>query len=910
MTDQVSWGPAGELRQALFELQRYLSDKVAPLMVADSMELLLEHSAQLAAGEIHAWVSAQYRSTIVSAPVSDYLFHAFKKIHDLGEFKLVSRDRLNDYLNELEKALLPMSPDDERERLEGNLRLLNRTENPAASPVEILHRQTGSAPGLGGEPGGGGTGPGGPGGPGVPGAGGGAGSGAAGKPGVTSPRSGMLKSPAPAGPAPAPAKAPGEAPTLGERVTRGLRRFSMMMERLERAPKRPPAGTGAGIAAGAGSAAASGSAPISGATHGGIPADTELARQLLTLAALTARTSGELNAALARLQAMGLDTRSDRILGALGRNLPGWGVFAPDPVAGGAPGAAPVPAAPVEALHQFVVLAEDRQEAARRFHQLIQTAIEQFNEGALAVAVTLLELGERIIAEKKVDQPIVAAVRQNGHRSLDNARLREYADRADRHLLLRKALNFFEGTRTDALLAQLWDERKRDRRHLLLGLLEVQGETAREAALARLENVPPVVDEVAERYYQRNLLALLRRIPRPLTEPPERELTVLTGLTSAGTPVNVLRESILALGQTRQPRAEEVLIGRLREFEDSATRVRQSPYTPEDLQILLDRVATALARFGSAQAWSAVVEHALKKQPAFGDAMARLADLGTQDISRDPEILDRLLRALRDDLPMKVFGLVLKRRNESVLSLVRALSGTNQPAVRQVFEEIVQRYPDTEFAETASRALTAFGAPPRPAEASPVLSGDLDLFGLPNLLQSLADSRVTGQLLLSGRDGAAMATLALEDGRIASCQSGELGGDEAMYRLFEKPTPGSFTVRRNVPSARADGEEPREVLPLILEGLRRHDEYQQARAFVPDEAQLRSTGRRPTRPDDETDQAFLKTLWTRAAAGAVVAEIEPELKTDPYRVRRVLAHWAEEGSLAPRPPAPARGSSS
>ena len=56
-----------DVREALFELQRYLSDSLAPLMVADSVNLLLDYPADLAAVEIQAWTTAQFRSAKTGA---------------------------------------------------------------------------------------------------------------------------------------------------------------------------------------------------------------------------------------------------------------------------------------------------------------------------------------------------------------------------------------------------------------------------------------------------------------------------------------------------------------------------------------------------------------------------------------------------------------------------------------------------------------------------------------------------------------------------------------------------------------------------------------------------------------------------------------------------------------------------
>src|SRR5262249_46250023 len=46
-----------EVREALFELQRYLSDQIAPLMVVDEVEILAGQPPELTATEIRNWTA-------------------------------------------------------------------------------------------------------------------------------------------------------------------------------------------------------------------------------------------------------------------------------------------------------------------------------------------------------------------------------------------------------------------------------------------------------------------------------------------------------------------------------------------------------------------------------------------------------------------------------------------------------------------------------------------------------------------------------------------------------------------------------------------------------------------------------------------------------------------------------------
>jgi len=90
---------------------------------------------------------------------------------------------------------------------------------------------------------------------------------------------------------------------------------------------------------------------------------------------------------------------------------------------------------------------------------------------------------------------------------------------------------------------------------------------------------------------------------------------------------------------------------------------------------------------------------------------------------------------------------------------------------------------------------------------------------------------------------------------------------------------------------------PQPVMGLLLEGMRRYDELQRSVALIPDAARLRPTGSKPTRLPQEDDPKLLSTVWTKASQGATAAECEAVAATDAFRVRRLLVHWVEEGSL-------------
>ena len=247
---------------------------------------------------------------------------------------------------------------------------------------------------------------------------------------------------------------------------------------------------------------------------------------------------------------------------------------------------------------------------------------------------------------------------------------------------------------------------------------------------------------------------------------------------------------------------------------------------------------------------------------------------------------------------MKVLGFVIQRKSENVFYLLEALSGTQTPEVREALEQIVSRFPDHDFGRAAEKTLSSLGAIPRPSTATAAsLSGDLELFGLPNLLQTLSEAGVSGLLVLKDLNDETTGLIAFDNGRLLDAQVSKIRGNEAVYQLFERPVPGTFSfVIRREPTPGAETSS-REVLPIVFEAMRRYDEFRQACVIVPDDVAFELTGIRPVAPPDERDATLIRTIWEKVRSGATASQCEVDITTDAYRVRRLLVHWVEQGAV-------------
>jgi hypothetical protein len=297
----------------------------------------------------------------------------------------------------------------------------------------------------------------------------------------------------------------------------------------------------------------------------------------------------------------------------------------------------------------------------------------------------------------------------------------------------------------------------------------------------------------------------------------------------------------------------------------------------------------------------------MKANPLFGDTRARLSALAQHDLSFDAATTSVLLKALRDEVPGKLLGRFLPKRQEPTECLIEALAGTRSDETEEVFRDIAQRFADQDIGRAAAKVLEKWSPPPQRArsEAAATLFGELEFFGLPALMQSLADMRATGMLTLRTKDGLAAAKLVVVDGKFLNAQRGHIRGADAMYDMFERPIAGTFAFVPHPPEALKSDLTPREVLPLVLEGVRRHDELQRILAFVPNEMRCAKTAVKPTPPAEEDEPALIRDVWLKASAGTAVIDCEREVAADAYRVRRLIAHWIEQGALEEAtPPAP------
>ena len=619
-------------------------------------------------------------------------------------------------------------------------------------------------------------------------------------------------------------------------------------------------------------------------------ADPQAMAQLLTMAAIRSQTGQQLNQYLEQLKPLA-GGKEGNVFVILGGAMPSWDM------ANLAPGSG-APPSQVNAMEKIIDLAENPAVVMQRFRELVTAAVDKFNEGALAAALWMFDVAEDTITEKKLDLDVVNQIRAAAVEAIDSVQLRKYAENKSKHGAVKFALEFFPSLHLDVLFNQLRGEKSAEYRRKLLGFIEAHGVRGRETALTNLEHelARPDVDT----YYLRNLIYILHRTTRDINESVDREFEALSKASDKSQNIYVIKEAATALGQIKTDASVKCLIARLADFEALLLHNDTSTHPVGEMQKLLDRITGALARIGTTAGLLAVARHGMKANPPLGDTRARLAALSQHDLSFDEATVDMLLKTLREEIPGKLLGKLLPKKQDATVKLIEALSGTISDEADDVFRDIASRFPDQDVGKAAAQVLAKRNPPEAQVKSNePVatLTGELEFFGLPAVMQSLADMRATGVLTVTSKLKQPVSKLVFVDGKYINGQTKHIRGVDALYEALERPSAGSFAFVPYPPERLKTDIQPLDVIGLLLEGVRRHDELQRMLVIVPDATSYVKGTVRPVPHEEEQDAGLVREVWLKASSGNAVGEFERQLPIDGFRVRRLVAHWVEQGSL-------------
>lgn len=825
------------LREALEDLQGYLADHLAPLLVADAFETLLEYPPALTAEQLRVWAFFQFRGHGGATPISDYLYHAIKKVQQLEEHDLMPSERFQRFLAGLALALLEACPEDERERLAGQLRHLRESVGGATALVDHLHRAAATAPGE----------------------------------------------PRPAAAAAAPA-----APLSADEA-RELRQFTLALERVA---------AGLGAAGGTAAAAAGGWAQqllvlaAAGARSG---ADLEARLEKLRAAGLAPAEPSELVQSLigavpdwALALPGGSRAPMSGSLEAVHRAVR----LAGNRESSGARWKELLRVAAEQfnrrSFGRALALVDlaDRMlrdgEIDARFGEIArEKAHEAYDISVLLEACAdrqhwpvirrLLEFHPAWSVRDLLDQLVFQPDAKK--RRLLLAQLEVWGSEARQMVFDRLEASVIEGSRDPKVW---WYQRN------LVLLLHRLPRTADADAGRELELVAPFSALAQPPSFQKEAIVLLAQLPNYAGVPTlvQRLAEAERALEGPDPPLHpppeiwkVMNALATALARSGSLSARRALVGHAlaRRARDGEPLARLRELGRIDLAGDHDTVGRLLAALKE-----------LSPRRVLGFVVGR----------RDEE-LAHVARALSGTTTPEVREVLA----ELAARLPEPAPGGGDVAASRAAADDGAGSAVGEAGAGAREDTLVFVPPAEPAPGRVSMAGDLEVFGLAGLLQTFQQSESSGRLALRDAAGRAHGELTLHRGKLLHCRTGRLSGREAFYQLFEVPVPGTFEFTRSEPTAEAPAG-ALEILGLLMESMRRYDELQRARVLVTDDARLKPTGTRATAPPEESDGGLLRTVWGLVRQGARVADCEQAVDVDALRVRTLLVHWLEEGALA------------
>jgi CRP-like cAMP-binding protein len=177
------------------------------------------------------------------------------------------------------------------------------------------------------------------------------------------------------------------------------------------------------------------------------------------------------------------------------------------------------------------------------------------------------------------------------------------------------------------------------------------------------------------------------------------------------------------------------------------------------------------------------------------------------------------------------------------------------------------------------------------------LSGNLEYFDFPTIIQTLATSERTGTLTITDHFEEVFAMLHFEGGKILYATLGHLRGEEAFYQLSQSPVQNAFTFKGGLSPAEFEGEVEigTTTMGLLMEAAHQQDELKVLKTTYTDPNRVFRPQTRALSWDDEETRSLAQEIWTHLHRGETIAQMAREIPTCEYRIYKVLSIMDEKG---------------
>ena len=180
------------------------------------------------------------------------------------------------------------------------------------------------------------------------------------------------------------------------------------------------------------------------------------------------------------------------------------------------------------------------------------------------------------------------------------------------------------------------------------------------------------------------------------------------------------------------------------------------------------------------------------------------------------------------------------------------------------------------------------------------LSGKLKHFDLPTIIQTLANSSMTGTLTVTEKSGKSFAMLYFETGQLLHARLGHLKGKEAFFQLFQSPRQDAFTFRGGPPPIELGENAEIAMAPmgLLLESARQQDELKDLKARYPNPRHVFQPKSKGLAWDDNATMGLAKEIWGRLQRGQTIAQMVAAIPTCEYVIYKMISEMHAKGLVA------------
>ncbi len=546
-----------------------------------------------------------------------------------------------------------------------------------------------------------------------------------------------------------------------------------------------------------------------------------------------------------------------------------------------------------------------------RIDLLLQAAAASLLRGEIGRATLAFDITDEVLALAVEDRRQRAVLRRKALGDIELAAFDNAFRRHRQHIAISELMSHVPGYDARALIKQLAREDRRAERGRLIELALMHGESIRDEALQVLRRQAQRTRRRPLRWWVlRNLIHIVRHTQSDHVQSIARrraEIRLVAGFGGCDRATQLQREVVLFLGEQRSALAEGLLEEKLDELSAALAEVDDCETAAETRRLWV-LALEILIKSGRPEARRSAITRIVSDFERF-DYSAPLAQLGSKNLSTEPETVALLVRAVRNRL--RAPGLLGRVRRlpradaQAVRSLLTALKRTPSPEVFGLLDDL-RAGGNQELAVAAADLAASLSNQPSPvaAQTAEPEHGEVAPYALPGLFQRFEAGR-SGELFLDLGNGALRGRVQFENGCFLAAACGRSTGSEALYALLEQPLQGEWrffeapfrALAKDIASKDTASSRKENLDSLIGEGLRRYEARPGLRMALASTLPMIPVVAKPTIPRGEPDGMLLNDLWTVLRSGADLATIEERVRAPQFRVLRALAFWLEREEI-------------